>query len=202
MLWAMMITWLAQGQPVYTSMTGHQTIAYISDIGADMLKPLFVTGGAFTGLFFFLTLLSMRPNHALTDTKEKVFDLLAVISGFVGGVCLILLAVFDTKRHSSLHRLFLFLFMLGVVFSAIFTTLLHRILRKTFTQKRILKISYWFKVEIVILEVLLSVAFGVTMYQKLNNIAAVIEWCKFFLPGGDLGRLGNFENLRLIMMNQ
>lgn len=198
----MMITWLAQGQPVYTSMSGHQTIAYISDIGADMLKPLFVTGGALTGLFFFLSLLSMRPNHALVNTKQKILDLLSVISGFVGGVCLMLLAVFDTKRHTSLHRLFLFLFMLGVVFSAIFTTLVHGALRKTFTQRKILKISYRFKLAIVTLEVLLSIAFGVTMYQKLNNIAAVIEWCKFFFPGGDLERLGNFGNLRLITMKQ
>lgn len=113
-----------------------------------------------------------------------------------------LLAVFDTKRHTSLHRLFLFLFMLGVVFSAIFTTLVHGALRKTFTQRKILKISYRFKLAIVTLEVLLSIAFGVTMYQKLNNIAAVIEWCKFFFPGGDLERLGNFGNLRLITMKQ
>lgn len=33
MNWVLMITWLAQGSPVYKSMGGGQTIAYISDIG-------------------------------------------------------------------------------------------------------------------------------------------------------------------------
>lgn len=50
----MLITWLAQGRPKYVSQDG--SIAYISDVGADILKPLFVTGSAITGLSFFLSL--------------------------------------------------------------------------------------------------------------------------------------------------
>ena len=34
---------------------------------------------------------------------------------------LILLAVFDTKNYVTLHRVFLFVFMLGVAISAVFT---------------------------------------------------------------------------------
>ena len=53
-LWAMLITWLASGRPKYPSMEG--SIAYISDVGADILKPLFVAGCAVTGVSFFLSL--------------------------------------------------------------------------------------------------------------------------------------------------
>lgn len=36
------------------------SIAYISDIGADILKPLFIVGTCFTGVGFVLTLIAER----------------------------------------------------------------------------------------------------------------------------------------------
>lgn len=53
--------------------------------------------------------------------REKVFSVLAILGSFIGGCGIILLTIFDTKRHSTLHRLFLLIFMLGVALSAIFT---------------------------------------------------------------------------------
>ena len=50
----MLITWLASGRPQYVSQDG--SIAYISDVGADFLKPLFITGCAITAVSFFLSL--------------------------------------------------------------------------------------------------------------------------------------------------
>lgn len=50
----MLITYLAQGRPHYVSQDG--SIAYISDVGADILKPLFVAGSAITAVSFFLSL--------------------------------------------------------------------------------------------------------------------------------------------------
>jgi len=58
MLWAMLIVWLAQGRPRYVSQEG--SIAYISDVGASGLKPLFIAGCAITALCFFLTLVVAR----------------------------------------------------------------------------------------------------------------------------------------------
>jgi hypothetical protein len=182
MLWVMVIVWLAQGQPYYPSMGTHQRVAYISDIGAGVLKPLFVTGCCLTAVFFFASLLSMRRNHALIRRLERTLDALSLVAGLVGAVCLVLLAAFDTHRHPSLHRLFLLLFMMGVVFSALFTTVEYRRLGKTFTQHTVLGWSYRFKQGIVAVEVALSVAFGVTMYRKLHDTAAILEWCEFFSP--------------------
>ena len=55
---AMLITWLAQGRPKYVTMDG--SIAYISDVGADILKPLFIVGCSITGVGFALTLMVER----------------------------------------------------------------------------------------------------------------------------------------------
>jgi len=103
------------------------TIPYISDIGADILKPLFITGCSITGIGFFLSLLierRLRHTGRLEQewrTRERVFGWLSVGSAFIGGCGLILLSVFDTKRYTTEHRLFLLIFILGVGFSAIFT---------------------------------------------------------------------------------
>ena len=53
--------------------------------------------------------------------RERVFGALAILWSIIGGAGLILLSIFDTKRHTSLHRLFLLIFMLGVGLSAIFS---------------------------------------------------------------------------------
>ena len=57
-LLAMLITWLAQGRPKYPTMDGK--IAYISDIGADILKPLFIVDCCVTAIGFILTLVVER----------------------------------------------------------------------------------------------------------------------------------------------
>ena len=148
----MLITWLASGRPKYPSMEG--SIAYISDVGADILKPLFVTGCAITGVSFFLSLSIERwlrhegryvAQHLLGSLRkpaadisyaflltrlipnmrrrERVLSSLAIAGAFIGGCGLILLSIFDTKRHPSLHRVFLLVFILGVGLSAIFTVI-------------------------------------------------------------------------------
>lgn len=55
---AMLIVYLASGRPRYVSQQGN--IAYISDVGASGLKPLFVTACAITGAGFFLSLVAER----------------------------------------------------------------------------------------------------------------------------------------------
>ena len=52
---------------------------------------------------------------------EKVMSVLAILGAFLGGVGLILLSIFDTKRHPKLHRVFLLIFVVGAALSAIFT---------------------------------------------------------------------------------
>ena len=58
-LLSMLITWLATGRPRYVSQDAGN-IAYISDIGASYLKPLFIVGCCITAVCFILSLVIMN----------------------------------------------------------------------------------------------------------------------------------------------
>jgi len=68
--------------------------------------------------------------------RENAFAALAILGSFIGGVGLICLAVFDTKRYTSLHRVFLLVFILGVGISAIFSVIEVRSTASTTTHDR------------------------------------------------------------------
>jgi hypothetical protein len=179
MLLAMLITWLAQGRPKYVSQDGK--IAYISDVGADILKPLFVTGCVITGISFFLSLVIerwLRHSGRLIPNmrrRERVFSSLAILGSFLGGCGLILLSIFDTKRFTSLHRVFLLVFIVGVGLSAIFTVIEYRWISKDFVELRKLKIAYIVKGIIASILILLAIAFAVALF-KATDVGAVLEW--------------------------
>lgn len=60
MLLVMLIVWELEGHPHYASMSANQHIAYISDIGAQGLKPLFIAGCCVTTVFLDLSFASER----------------------------------------------------------------------------------------------------------------------------------------------
>jgi len=183
MLWAMLITWLASGRPHYVTQDGN--IAYISDVGADILKPLFITGGAITGVGFVLCLSVerlLRHTGRLPPgmrRRETVFCYLAILGSVIGAVGLILLTIFDTKRHTSAHRAFLLVFMVGVAISAIFTIIEYRWISKDFREIRRLKIAYIAKAIIATILILMAIAFGIALY-KSTNAGGVLEWAIAF----------------------
>lgn len=127
MLLGMLLYWVIDtDREIYPSMSPPQSIAYISDVGAYRLKPLFITGCVITAVFLDLSFFSDRwlrhkgrlaPN---TSTGEKVLFGLSIVFAILGTVGLICLSIFDTYRHSSLHLLFLLFFMAGYLLSAIF----------------------------------------------------------------------------------
>jgi hypothetical protein len=114
--------------------------------------------------------------------RERVLSLLAIFGSFIGGLGLILLTIFDTRRLESLHRIFLLIFVLGVALSAGFTCLevcpkatSHRFwspnvmlqfrwISKDFEEIRKLKQAYCAKAIIVTILVSLSIGFGVALY--------------------------------------
>ncbi|KAF8740953.1 hypothetical protein AX14_006431 [Amanita brunnescens Koide BX004] len=175
----MLITWLAEGRPRLPSQ--EESIAFISDIGAAGLKPLFIAGCSVTAITFVLSLAAERwLRHSgrllpIMRKREQVLSILAFVGSIVGGAGLILLSIFDTRRFTSLHRAFLLVFILGVAFSAIFTVIEYRWLSKDFVHVGHLKISYVAKAIIASILILLSIAFAVTLYES-RNVGAVLEW--------------------------
>jgi hypothetical protein len=126
MLLGLLIHWTASThRRHYPSMDAHQSIANISDVGAFELKPLFITGCCVTTVFLDAALLSERwlrhsgrlvPN---TTLAEKLLSGFSIAFASLGTVGLILLSIFDTNHHHSLHDLFLLLFMVGYIVNAV-----------------------------------------------------------------------------------
>ncbi|KAI1391183.1 Frag1/DRAM/Sfk1 family-domain-containing protein [Hypoxylon trugodes] len=171
----------------YASMQGNQTIAYISDVGASELKPLFVAGCIITTVFLDLSFGSDRllrhrgrlvPN---TSTGEKVLSALCIFFAFVGTIGLGCLSGFDTLRYPRLHDIFLLLFIAGYLLSAIFICWEYQRLGHKNRQHRVLRISFWVKLIFVIVELLLAIGFAATNFKQLYNAAAILEWIIAFV---------------------
>lgn len=126
MLMGLLIHWTATGKQHYPWMDAKQNIAYISDVGAGNLKPLFIAGSAVTTVFLDLSFLSERwLRHrgrlaANTSRTEKVLAVLSIIFAIIGTCGLILLSIFDTNHYPRVHDVMLLLFIAGYVISAIF----------------------------------------------------------------------------------
>ncbi|KAL2760583.1 hypothetical protein ACRALDRAFT_2024535 [Sodiomyces alcalophilus JCM 7366] len=163
-------------------MSSHQTIAYISDVGAYRLKPLFITGCAVSAVFLNLSIFADRwlrhrgrlvPN---ASTGEKILTILSIVCAIVGGVGWILLAVFDTYNYTRLHRVFLLFFIIGYLLSAIFICWQYQRLSSKNRGHRALYISFWVKLAFIVVELALAIALAVTMKSGVSNHAAIIEW--------------------------
>lgn len=181
-LTTMISRWSIDDFPRYPSMEPNQTIAYISDVGAHGLKPLFITGSVITGVFFNLAFISerwLRHKGRLLRNKnwlDKTLAVLSIIFAILGTVGLILLSIFDTERHSHVHNGCLVLFIGGYLLSAVFVCLEYLRLGIHYKEHRILTISFWVKLTFIIVELALAIAFGVCTRGTRKNEAAVLEW--------------------------
>ena len=204
MLLGLLISWNVDGRPHYPSMENDQAIAYISDVGADKLKPLFIAGSCVTTIFLDLSFLSERwLRHwgrlaANVSTIEKVLSGLSMAFALLGTTGLILLSIFDTRSHHTLHDIFLLLFIVGYVVSAIFicweyqrlgaSTSLFPTLSKAvelmaleYREHRILRASFWIKLAFILIEIVLAVAFAACNFRKAWNAAGILEWAIAFI---------------------
>jgi hypothetical protein len=127
MLLGMLLSWVINDHSrQLPSMSADQHIAYISDIGATDLKPLFIAGSAVMCAFLDLSFAAerwLRHNGRLAPNGtvlEKVLAVLSILFAIAGTAGLILLTVFDTLRHPRLHDIFLLIFIVGYLLSAIF----------------------------------------------------------------------------------
>jgi len=186
MLIGMLVAWFSDGHPKYSSMADNQHLAYISDIGAQRLKALFVTGCIVTTLLFNTAIASechFRRKGSLgqgSGTHSKYTSILSQTFASCGALGLILLSIFDTANHETAHNVFLFIFILGYLASAICYCLIYLRLWRPRRQASDLRTSLAVKVTFTVLEALLVVAFASLMDTK-RNAAAAIEWTIAFI---------------------
>ncbi|KAG8757898.1 hypothetical protein FRC14_001248 [Serendipita sp. 396] len=181
----LLIVWLSTGRPHYDTQEGN--VAFISDVGAGRMKPLFVLGAIITSLCFIATLVSERllqHSNRLLPAQRKAearLSYCAIGGSILGGLGLILLSGFDTMRYTTLHRIFLFVFMLGIVLSGIFTVVEYRLLSRSYDSYHKMRKSYVTKG--IICAVLVALAVLFTTFLSLGrrvpagyDAAGVLEW--------------------------
>lgn len=160
----LLVSWVKDGKPRYPNLQPDQTIAYISDVGAKALKPLFIAGSAVTVVSFVLVFVQerwLRHRGRLapaTSKSEKVLGSLASLASVVGGAGLILLSIFDTVKHPHIHRGMLAVFIVGYLLTAMFTCAEYQRLGIHQRQERILRASFWIKLAWVIVFVALAIS--------------------------------------------
>jgi len=182
MILTMFLYWYLGGKPRYVSEEVGQHIAYISDVGADTLKPLFIAMGSASVIIFdvgFILERWLRHSGKLVHYTSRLQRFLAGASIFfalLGAVGLILLSIFDTKRHKTLHDLFLAFFIGGYVISAVFILIEYARLGTHNRAFRIIKLSWWMKFIFMVIEVALAIVFGALNRYKKWDYAAIVEW--------------------------
>ena len=181
-LLGMLIYWCTNGRPHYPSMEPQQTIAYISDVGAFRLKPLFITGSTIMVVTLdaaFLAERWLRHNGKLapnTSTFQKALSIASCIFAFAGAAGLITLSIEDTYHHDRLHDGMLLLFIAGYILSAICICTEYQRLGIHYRNHRILRMSFWVKLFFICLEVVLAIVFASTMFGSHQDVAACVEW--------------------------
>jgi len=197
MLLGMLIHWIVKkpngmgAHYHYPSEAANQHIAYISDVGAFELQPLFIAGSCVTTVFLDLAFLSerwLRHRGRLarnTSTLEKVLSALSIVFAIAGTVGLILLSIFNDYKHDRIHDGCLLLFIAGYVISAIFVCAEYQRLGVKYREHRVLRASFWIKLAFILVELCLAIAFAATFASSNHrDVAAILEWTIAFIFTG------------------
>lgn len=126
----LLVHWLVKGRPTYPGQS-NPYVAFISDIAAFELRPVFIIGCTITALAYFSTIWSVNHiryvphGYALTDDPRwrKLVSSFAVLVSLVAAVSLILLTIFDTVRAHERHSILLLCTFGGLGLSAVLTAI-------------------------------------------------------------------------------
>jgi len=157
-------------------------IAYISDVGANVLQPLFIAAGTtsvvtFTSCFVYERWLRHKGTLAHNTSRwQKFLSTCATIFALVGMIGLIILTCENDVLHGTTHDACLVLFIGGYIISAIFICWEYQRLGIHYRKHRILAYSFWIKLVFIFIELGLAIAFGTLGHYEHYNAAAVCEW--------------------------
>ncbi|GAP83633.1 putative frag1 dram sfk1 [Rosellinia necatrix] len=106
-------------------------VPFVSDIAAQTFRPVFIAGATTTGICFFGTVFAVHhvryfPEfYGITDDARwrQSLSLVALITGLVAAVSLILLGIFDTYYAHVMHLNLLMETFAGLSVSALTTTI-------------------------------------------------------------------------------
>ena len=192
-LLTLLIYWLAEGCPRYPGQV-NPYVAFISDIGAFRLKPLFITGGIITSLTLTGTIVSAhlarrerRPSTQKPGDQqaryEKWISILACLFDVAACPCRICITLFDNHGHPSLHRTFLFLGLAGTALSCICTAfvLWSEMWTGPARGSELLRRSCVFSNSLLVVEVLLGSTFTGLLWTGQFKAGGFVEWVMAFV---------------------
>ncbi|KAL0257700.1 hypothetical protein SLS55_006863 [Diplodia seriata] len=112
---------------------------------------------------------------------RKCLSVVAMISGVVAGVGLIMLAIMDTFRYHQEHHILLLICFSGLALSALTTTIVYFDQTVRPSKFRELRFYCAFSAVIVFLEVVMGLIFTGFMYTGHWRLAGIFEWILAFL---------------------
>ena len=204
MLIAMLVAWNVQGDPQYKWNDEYQDPAFISDIGATNLQPLFISCGAFQAIFFVGTLIMefvlrrMKKLQPYVSTKQTAFSIVSIVCGIAGEVGIIMVTIFKTNTHENVHFSMVGLFIAGTFLACLFnlfnsfifgnfpTRLSPNHEKVIFGQHRwanVYMVAFFAKVAWLVIALVLAIIFGVNKLHGSITISAIFEWAVSFWYG-------------------
>ena len=181
----LLIPWLLQSRPRLASFDPDQTVAFISDLGAFQLKPLFIAGAIATSVLYVLTLLAdrfLRHRRAprTATIGEKLLTVLAIGGAAVGGAGLSLLSIFDDFNFKDTHDKLLVVFIGGNLISAAALVMEYMLVarhwHRTAAEERTARMSFGMKLVYFLLEIVATAAFAAERVANNINVAGVLEY--------------------------
>ena len=197
-LLTLLIYWLAEGLPRYPGQT-NPYVAFISDIGAFRLQPLFITGGVVSSLTLTATIVSVhlarRERRRLLSAHQKPGDggqqpryekwvsISACLFEVAACPCRICITLFNNQRYPSLHHTFLFLALAGTALSCICTTfvLWTEMWKGPARGNEQLRRSCVLSNSLLVVEVLLGSIFTGLLWTGHLRSGGVVEWIMAFV---------------------
>jgi hypothetical protein len=119
--------------------------------------------------------------HRNTSVWQKVYSGCSIVAAIAGAAGLILLSIFDNVNHNRLHNIFLAVFIIGYIVSAIFICWEYQRLGIHYREHSILAYSFWIKLAFILIEICLCIVFGVSQKTHHPDVAAVFEWIIAFV---------------------
>lgn len=192
-LLSLLIYWLAEGSPRYPGQV-NPDVAFISDIGAFRLQPLFIAGGIVASLTLTGTIISVhlaqrerrRSTRRPGDEQsryEKWVSILACVFDVAACPCRICITFFDNYGHPGLHRTFLFLALAGTALGCICTAFVvwGEMWSGPTKGNKLLWRSCVFSNSLLVTEVVLGSTFTGLLWSGQHRGAGFVEWVMAFV---------------------
>ncbi|KAJ5497910.1 hypothetical protein LT330_002804 [Penicillium expansum] len=184
MLLTMLGHWTVIGEPRYGLMKPGQNIPFISDIGAQELKPLFMIGSITTVLLLNLSFYRHVQNKSYISKACTHGSFFFTVVGSIG---LIMLSVLDNIAHHFMHDVCVTIFIVGFLLSAALMCLDYIYLGIAHALRQpMLMTSFVIKSSFIVVELALIIVFRITehTHYQQNNTAATLEWVIAFVFTG------------------